>query len=133
MTTRSKILELFRAQRNVPFAWGSADCLTFAAECAQALTGNDPIAHLRGLYDSETSAKRLMIENGWRDMGDVAASMFQEIPVALAQAGDWARFVNADGEDGIGVVVGERIAAKTKAGTGQAWRSQATRAFRVIV
>lgn len=131
MNPRRIVLDVWRAQRAVPFAWGSADCLCFAAACAEPILGRDPIAHLRGRYDSETGAKRLMVENGWRGMGDVAASIFPEIPVAQAHVGDWALIVNPDGTEVIGVVAGERIAAKTQSGSGQALLRTAARAFRV--
>jgi uncharacterized protein DUF6950 len=132
MNVRKIILDAYRAQRAIPFAWGSADCLCFAARCAEQMIGRDPIAHLRGRYDSETGAKRVMVENGWRDMGDVAASIFPEIPMARAHAGDWALVVTEGWGETIGVVVDDRIAAKTQGGSGQALRSQATRAFRVV-
>lgn len=131
MNPRRLVLEAWRAQRGVPFAWGAADCLCFAALCAEAIIGRDPIAQLRGRYDGEMSAKRLMVENGWTNMGDVAASIFAEIPVAQARAGDWAHVVNPDGTDGIGVVVDDLIAAKTKDGAGQVRLADAKRAFRV--
>ncbi len=130
-SVRNTILGRYRLERGVPFAWGTADCLTFAAGCAEPVIGRDPIAHLRGRYDSELGAKRLMVENGWGDMGDVAASVFGEIPVALARDGDWARIVNEDGTDAIGVFAGEVIAAKLQHGVGQVARSRAVRAFRV--
>lgn len=130
MNVRRVILDTYRAERGVPFAWGSTDCLGFAAKCAQAIIGRDPIAHIRGRYDSETSARRVMVTEGWRDMGDVAASAFVEIPPAMARSGDWAHVVQ-EGRDGVGVVVGEMVAVKSQDGVGQVPFAQVKRAFRV--
>lgn len=140
MNIHRHIHETFRAWRAMPFAWGAADCLCFAAECARPIVGRDPIAQLRGRYDSEVSARQLMMLNGWRHMGDVALSLFPEVSVAHAQAGDWALLINAGGlaealgvtgTEVIGVVVGDRIAAKTAQGTDHTPLGRATRAFRV--
>jgi hypothetical protein len=131
MNVRAHILDRYRVALVTPGEFGVSDCLCFAAECAQPIVGRDPIAHLRGRYDSETSARRLMVENGWRDMGDVAASIFPEIAVAQAQAGDWAHVVDAEGNDAVGVVVGAIVAVKLREGATQLPLLSARRAFRV--
>lgn len=130
MNVRRVILGTFRAARATPFKWGEADCLCFAADCALAITGRDPAHELRGTYDSDIGAKRIMIANGWESMGDVAASMFTEIPVAQAVSGDWA-YVPQAGRGSIGVVIGDMIAAKSEEGAGQVRLGHAQRAFRV--
>lgn len=129
MNARKVISDLYRAERSIPFAWGTADCLRFAAKCAEAITGRDPAAGI-GRYDSEQTAKRVMVAEGWRDMGDVADSMFDEIPVSLARSGDWVQVVQGE-TDGLGVVVGATVAIKTQNGVGQVPLSSASRAFRV--
>lgn len=130
MNIRRILLEQYRSYRNVPFAWGESDCLHFAAACAQAITGRDPIDRLRGSYDSEHGAKRVMVENGWEDMGDVAASFYPEIPLARAKSGDWVT-VEQDGRIALGVVVAENIAVKSIEGTGWLPLRDAKRAFQV--
>ncbi|MPZ41606.1 MAG: hypothetical protein GEU95_26885 [Rhizobiales bacterium] len=131
MNVRKVLTEVLRAERGKPFVWGESDCLMTAAAFAQAVTGDDPVAHLRGRYDSEFSWKRVMVEEGWRDMGDVAASIFREVPVAMSRAGDWARVTNEDGSDGLGVVVGDLIAVRSLVGLGYVPLLRARRAFRV--
>jgi len=132
MNIKRLLLEEYQRQRATPFAWGGADCLGFAADCAKLLTGNDPAAELRGKYDSEIAAKRIMVERGWQTLGDVAASMFPEIPVAVARSGDWAFVVNDDGSETLGVVGGALILARTKEGAGFQPLTQASRAFCVV-
>jgi hypothetical protein len=125
------IFEEYQRQRSIPFAWGTGDCLGFAADVAKMLTGDDPAADLRGAYDSETSAKRIMVARGWQTLGDVAASMFPEIPVADARSGDWVFIVNDDMSETLGVVCGAQVLARTKEGLGIHILTKASRAFRV--
>jgi len=131
MNVRAHIFNLYRAAGGEPGVFGVSDCLCFVAECALPILGRDPIAHLRGRYDSEMSARRLMVEHGWNDMGDVAASIFPEIAVSQAQAGDWAHVADGEGNDAIGVVAGAVIAVRLREGVMQLPLRQATRAFRV--
>lgn len=131
MNLTTAIHEVYRSERGIPFVWGSNDCLSFAAACAEKITGIDPMSALRGRYDTAMDAKRVMVEEGWGNLGDMAASMFAEIHVSEARTGDWALIVNEDKTETIGVVCGPMIAAKLEAGIGQAPRSRMTRAFRV--
>lgn len=47
-----------------PFAWGTSDCVTWAADAVWALTGRDPMADLRGAYFSARGAARVCIAHG---------------------------------------------------------------------
>jgi hypothetical protein len=47
-----------------PFAWGRADCCTFAADWVAAATGLDPGRCVRGLYSSADEANALIAERG---------------------------------------------------------------------
>lgn len=131
MTVRSDIVRLARQYAETPFAWGSADCLCFCADVVRPILGRDPIDNIRGGYDSEVSAKRYMIEHGWRDLGDVAASVFPEIPPSMARAADWAFVRNPDGTETLGVVVSDVGIAKTLTGVGRFRLTEALRAFMV--
>lgn len=132
MNVKRLVLDQYRSARGSGFAWNAIDdCLGWAAAVAMELTGRDPIAHIRGRYDSAVGARRVMVEEGWSGLADVARSCFREIPLAEARFGDWAVIANIDGTETIGVVAGAMIAAKTEAGMGQTPRSRATAAFRV--
>lgn len=127
---QKELLAIYRRERMTPFAWGVSDCLCFAADCAMALGHSDPIANLRGRYDSELGAKRVMVEEGWHDLAAVAAAMWPTIPVAQARTGDWAYIRNPDGTEAIGVVVGAHVWARTQSGLGAVPLTAATQAFR---
>jgi hypothetical protein len=134
MPARKALLAVWREQRADGFAWGVRDCLTFCGDVALAMTGTDPIADLRGRYTTAVGARRVMASEGWADMGDVAASFLDEIPVAWARSGDWAQIDNGDGTDTLGVVAGATIAARTETrGIGQVPLTGARRAFRVAI
>lgn len=46
-------------QMRRPFAWGADDCLTLPADWLAEVTGSDPMADLRGRYDSAAACQRL--------------------------------------------------------------------------
>lgn len=52
------------ARRHVPFAWGSNDCATLAADAVLALTGQDPLATLRGQWADEAQAREVLTSLG---------------------------------------------------------------------
>ncbi|ODR93520.1 hypothetical protein AUC70_11685 [Methyloceanibacter stevinii] len=131
MTTRRRIFELFAKERQTPFEWGVSDCLTWCAGVAEALTGQDPVSHLRGRYSTARGAQRVMVRSGWKDMADVAASVATEIAPSAACDGDWGWFRNADGTDGLGVICGAMLVARGEQGLAQLSRMKVERAFRV--
>lgn len=129
MNPRLVILREFEAQAAEPFAWGMADCLTWCAGCAKAITGRDPRKG-KGLlrYRSALGAARIVKAHGGSTRG-LAAAMYPEIPVAQARSGDWAWIEEGDT---LGVVHGAMIAARTEArGLGQIPLMRAAAAFRV--
>ncbi len=50
-------------RRNMPFAWGSNDCVMFAAHAVEALTGINHYAEYEG-YTTEAEALEIIAENG---------------------------------------------------------------------
>jgi hypothetical protein len=106
------IHRLWREEREKPFAWGASDCLTWAADCALAVTGRDPAKDFRRRYTTRTGATRVRLKHGCRDMADVAAFFYRQIPAAQARSGDWAVVTNDDGTKTIGVVVASQIVAR---------------------
>lgn len=125
------LIELYNANKRKPFAWSENDCLTWCGRCAEALTGSDPTEGLRAEYSSEASLKRGLVRHGWRDVSDAIRSLFPEIPVSKARAGDWAAVIGSEGSRGLGVVIGSRIYAQGKDGIIWLPLTNATHAFRV--
>lgn len=47
------------AQRDIPFQWGRQDCCLFAANWVWHVTGVDPAAAWRGMYEDEDGARAI--------------------------------------------------------------------------
>lgn len=84
---QSALQYLIAERRLMPFEWGRNDCGLFAADCVQAITGEDPAPGFRGVYASESGAQAVLDANGGLE-GVAAASFGAEIAPALAQVGD---------------------------------------------
>ncbi len=82
---QSRLASCIKDRSKIPFAWGSQDCALFAADCVQAISGNDPALGLRGTYQDARGAARVM-KDGLRTIA--AERLGEEISPLLAQAGD---------------------------------------------
>jgi len=100
------------ARRDVPFAWGSQDCCSFAADAVQAMTGRDWLAPHRGQYQDAASAEAIMGDAGLETLvaGLLASFGAGDCPPGFAQRGDLALVLSGN-ELTLGVVLGEVVAA----------------------
>ena len=121
-----RLIAFVAAREHVAFAWGAQDCCSFAADCAIALTGEDPMQDLRGAYDDAKSATRLLATPLAQLIGD----RLPEIPRGLAQRGDIV-IVDQDGRDAAMIVDGEWLIGAGPDGLVRVPRRLATRAFHV--
>nr|WP_313011596.1 hypothetical protein [Brucella intermedia] len=85
------------AHLNSPLVWGQSDCILTAADAVEAVLGDDPAKDIRGKYKSKTGAYRLIRQRGFKSVADALSSLFEEIPVALAQRGDLGVYENTAG------------------------------------
>jgi len=119
--TWARDLEAYMAEvRDVPFAWGSHDCCTFAAGAVEAMTGENPIpascppcgsredafAILDEAGGLEALVGLLAVRNGWR-----------AVPPALARRGDLMIFAGKDDGPLLAVNVGASAVGPTERGT----------------
>lgn len=86
---QNRLNAVMKAAIERPFSWGKHDCCLFAADCAQAMCGDDYAADWRGTYDSETGAKKAILTGGGT-LEKVIGKYLDEVPVKLAQRGDIA-------------------------------------------
>lgn len=102
-----RLIAVIRAAEKRPFLWGEHDCCLFAADCAEAMTGDNFADGWRGTYDSETGAKKALLRGGG-SLEKVLAKYLDEVPVKMAQRGDIAVVENA-GTRCAGVIYGGAV------------------------
>jgi len=54
-------IQFTQAQRSTTFAWGSNDCVMFAADAVALMTDVDPAKASRGKYKTESGAKKHLV------------------------------------------------------------------------
>jgi len=111
-------------------AWGSHDCALFAADCVQAMTGEDLAAEFRGTYKDEAGARRTLAALGCADVGDLAARYLPEISPPEARRGD---VVMIEGKYGpfLAIVDGRTAVGPSRRGLEHAPVTSARRGWRV--
>lgn len=110
----NRLIAVIRAAEKRPFLWGEHDCCLFAADCAEAMTGENFADGWRGTYDSETGAKKALLHGGG-SLEKVLAKYLDEVPVKMAQRGDIAVVENA-GTRCAGVIYGGAVWVPGEAG-----------------
>lgn len=78
---------LVREKAGHAYAWGESDCCTLAADCVVAITGQDPMADLRGTYDGEAAAQGVLTREGGL-VAALTARLGPPVPVRMARPGD---------------------------------------------
>lgn len=74
----AQLVEFMRRYQDRPFKWGQDDCCLFVADWWQETHGVDPVAHIRGTYDSYESAHAII---------DAAGGLLRLIEDLAARAG----------------------------------------------
>jgi hypothetical protein len=120
---------LATARLAAPFAWGTNDCASFAADSILAITGADGLAELRGRRRTERAARQQE-----RAIGGLPAAIeragFVPMPAALAQRGDLVML--AQGKRRVlAICMGEEALAPGERGLERASMRQAVAAWRV--
>lgn len=93
---------LVTARMRAPFAWGQHDCVLWAADCVQAITGIDLAAAHRGQYSTALGAMRIVPEGG---LGELVGQYLPPLDVRRAVTGD-IMLVRIGGQDSLAVVNG---------------------------
>lgn len=113
-----------------PFEWGVHDCVLFAADCIEAMTGEDLAAEYRGTYSTSQGAAKIVHSAGVESLGDFLAMYLPETPVPFLQRGDIAL---CDGPEWqfVGVCQGRTCVGPSEKGLIHVNNSQVIRAFKV--
>ena len=104
---RARLTDYVAAHARDPFSYGRLDCALFCAGAVEVMTGQDLARGWRG-YRSLNEGRKKLAEKGFADQVDLVASLFPEVPVAFAQAGDIAA-VPGDDDVALGIVQGEAV------------------------
>jgi hypothetical protein len=114
------------SRRDVPFGWGTNDCVTFANDAVEAITGSKPV-HVT--WDSAASALSAIQAVG--SISDMCETLFgKDIPASFAQRGDVVLMM-MDGRETLGIMIAERIAGPAADGLILLPISTAIKAWRV--
>ena len=116
--------------RHTPHEWGTHDCALFAANCVEAITGDDLMHDIRGRYSSPVGAARVIKNEGFDSLEEMVASRTEPCAVNECRRGD---VVICDGENGdfLAVVMGHYAVAPAPEGLVQVSLMHARRGFRV--
>lgn len=123
-----------------PFAWGTADCCTFAADGVEAITGTQIDSDFRGKYNDQTSAFGLIKSiTGGSTVADAAAYCAEKFEMAewkspfFARRGDLVAVKNNDGQIIAGIVSlnGRDVLCMSETGVISLSIRQAIRAWKV--
>jgi hypothetical protein len=108
---------LVAAIENTPgFAWGEADCCTFAARIVLAMTGQDLLAVFRGRYQTARGALRFIRQGGGLELL-ISQRLGPPLPrVAQARRGDIVLARTLEGEPTVAICAGDKLAAQGMAG-----------------
>lgn len=102
----SRLIAVIDAADNKPFAWGTQDCALFAADCVQAMTGEDFAAPFRGRYDTALGSVRALKMLGMASLEAYVISVLGEpISATMAMRGDVVMVDTPEGQ-ALGVVAG---------------------------
>lgn len=113
-----------RAKRFRP---GSHDCGMYVAGWVKVATGVDHGKRWRGRYRSMKRLAEIMAEDGFASHVDYIASLFPEIPPAMAQVGDLAV---CEG-NAMGIFASDRVFVLRPDELGHLSRLKAVRAFQI--
>jgi hypothetical protein len=120
--------------KNTSFAYGSFDCGIFAADCIEAITGNDLAAEFRGYKSAReavTAIKNACGAMSIPKLGEYIAAKhgLREVPLNFAQRGDLVIVSNK--RFGIVSMTGTDIYVPANRGITRVPLRDATKAYRI--
>lgn len=99
---------LLTSRVHAPFCWGRHDCVLFAADAVQAITGVDLAADQRGYRGARAATRMLQAHGGVRALA--SRTLGQPIALGDARQGDVA-LVLAGRREALAVVLGDQVVA----------------------
>lgn len=114
----ARLMAAIDAASKKPFQWGENDCMLFGADIVLAMTGHDYMAAYRGKYLTSGGAMRMLRFYGYASIYEaVSAGLGEPLgSVFFAQRGDVVLYGDKEWKHGMGICMGEDIAAMAKDG-----------------
>ncbi|MEJ2803854.1 hypothetical protein WAE61_18365 [Comamonadaceae bacterium PP-2] len=107
--------EVVLQRLDLPFAWGTNDCAVFAADVVRAVTGEDPLAALRGQWVDLSSAARAIAAAGGLEAG-LESMGFERLEPLYAQRGDVVVYRGEAGDLSLAICAGDSLLSPGEAG-----------------
>lgn len=129
-----RLLEAVARHDVLPYSLGESDSYMLTMDAVLAMTGAEPWPEVRGSYSTALGAAKLLRQRGFSNEAEAFASVFPEVPPALAIRGDIGVVPVPHGAGFAGVVcIGTGFVGKhaDRSGTIRVPRSAVLRAFRV--
>jgi hypothetical protein len=108
------------------FDWREFSCLHLGAANVRALRGDDYVLPAIPEMSDATSAAAALEATGYSDLGDVMLTLFEEVPVVMAQRGD----IGVSGKSTV-ICLGSQWLGVSEDGVVTLEASRVQRAFRV--
>lgn len=123
-----RLASLIAQRIDQPFVWGVNDCALFAADCIEAMTGVDLAPDLRGQWQDQRQALRVIAGLGGLAAAVEVLGLVESSPL-FAQRGDLVLH-RRDGSDALAICLGSNLAGPSESGLlffglesgGRAWR-----------
>lgn len=90
-----ELIRYIQRTKSVPFKVGVHDCVMFATDCIQAMTGEDLAEDIRGKYSTPIGAVKLCKKLGYSDVSEAISGRLPE--TSVPQPGDVAVFDDGEG------------------------------------
>ena len=107
MRDQEALIEFIEAAMRTTFAWGSHDCVTFAAGAIEAQTGRRVLEAVQGGWTDERSARRALARR--RGLAAAVGRILSPVPPALAHRGDIGAVHDPRGDLALVVIEGATI------------------------
>jgi hypothetical protein len=128
-----RLASVIEQAREQPYKLGEHDCFRLSCRVIEALTGRDLWPQFAGSYGgSKWQALRRIAEFGG-DFTAAASKLFGCLPRAMpaARRGDLCEFVDMDGEQHLGVLIGTHVAVLGPEGLAFAPREICSHCWRI--
>ena len=128
-----RLVAVISAARDEPYCLGKHDCFRLACSTVQALTGQDLWTPWAGSYSSKRAALRLIAEFHAEGFTAAASKFFcsEPEPMPMGRRGDICEYVDGEGEQHLGVVLGVFVALMNPAGLDYLPRELAAHCWRI--